>query len=142
MADTALSGLTVATTPLDGTEGLYVVQGGNSRQANVSDVWITPINAQVGTTYTFALTDGGHLVTLTNGSAITATIPANADVAFQVGTTINVAQLGAGTVTIQGDTGVTVNGSSGGSENLDGQYAGGSLIKLATNTWLIVGKLA
>src|SRR5690606_21862268 len=101
-----------------------------------------PVNAQTGTTYTLVLTDAGKLLTFSNGSAITVTIPANSSVDFDAGTVIAAAQLGAGTVTITGDTGVTVNGTSGGSVELSGQYATASLTQLSDDTWLVSGGLA
>jgi hypothetical protein len=96
------------------------------------------INAQTGTTYQFVLADGSMsggfpLVTLDNASAITATVPANATVAFPVGTQIDVSQLGAGTVTITPAGGVTVNTSSG--SLVMAQYSGATLVKVATDTW-------
>jgi hypothetical protein len=101
----------------------------------------TDLNAQTGTTYTLVLTDAGHLVTLTNASPVTLTVPPNASVEFATGTTIAVAQLGAGTVTIEGDTGVTINGVSTGSADISAQYGAAALTKLGTNTWLLTGSV-
>lgn len=100
------------------------------------------INAQTDATYTLVLADADKLVTLSNGSAITLTVPTNASVAFPTGTAIALAQLGAGLVTVKGASGVTTNGVTPGSEALAGQYATASLTKLATNTWLLSGGLA
>lgn len=100
-----------------------------------------PRNAQTGTTYTLVLSDDGKLVTLDNASAITLTVPANASVAFPVNTEIDIAQLGAGQVTIAASGGVTIQSFSS-LLNLSGQYAGATLKKLATDTWLLVGNLA
>lgn len=116
-------------------------------QGTLADTAMQPgdpvsINAQTGTSYTLVLGDAGTLVTSDNGSAVSFTIPTNGTVAFDVGTVIAVAQLGAGTLTIQGDTGVTVNGVSAGSEALSAQYATASLVKVATDTWLVAGGLA
>lgn len=44
------------------------------------------INAQTGTTYQFVLSDANNCVTMNNASAQTVTLPANATVAFPVGT--------------------------------------------------------
>ena len=100
-----------------------------------------PINAQTGTTYTLVLTDGqAKVVTMTNGSANTLTIPLAASVAFPVGTYITVAQGGTGQTTIAGAGGVTVN-AYGGALKLIGQYAACSLLKTATDTWLVIGAL-
>ena len=96
-------------------------------------------NAQTGTTYTLVLTDAGKMVTLTNASAITLTIPTNASVAFPVNTRIDLIQYGAGQVTVAG-AGVTIN-SSGAKLKLTGQYSGASLWKKATDTWVLIGDL-
>jgi hypothetical protein len=97
-------------------------------------------NAQTGTTYTLVLSDAGKMVTLTNASAITLTIPTNASVAFPVNTRIDLLQYGAGQVTI-GGAGVTIN-SSGSKLKLTGQYSGASLWKKATDTWVLIGDIA
>ena len=98
------------------------------------------INAQTGTTYTLVLGDAGSLVTLTNAGAITLTVPTNASVAFPVGTRVLLAQLGVGQVTVAGGGGVTVNADPG--LKIAAQYGGAELIKLATDTWLLVGRLS
>lgn len=103
---------------------------------------VLAINAQTGTTYTLVAADAGKLVTLTNGSAITLTVPTNASVAFPVGTVIALAQLGAGLVSIAGASGVTINGTTPGADDLTGQWATASLTKLATDTWLLSGGIA
>jgi hypothetical protein len=93
-------------------------------------------NAQTGTTYTLALADNLKTVSLSNASAVAVTIPTNASIAFTADETrIDLVNLGAGEVTVSGDTGVTVNGVSAGSFTL-AQYAGASLLKIDTNTWL------
>ena len=98
------------------------------------------INAQTGTTYTLVLTDSSKLVTLSNAAAIALTVPTNASVAFPVGTSVDLAQVGAGQVTFAGDTGVTVNATPG--LKLRAQYSGATLVKTATDTWLLVGDLS
>lgn len=100
-------------------------------------------NAQTGTTYTLALTDLGALVELNNANPITLTVPAEATVAFSVGDRIDILQTGAGQVTIAGATSpttVTVNGYDGGLK-LNGQWAAATLIKRATNTWVVIGNI-
>lgn len=102
------------------------------------------INAQSGTTYTTVLADNGKLVTQTNGSAITTTIAANGSVAYPVGAQINIAQLGAGQVTIQGDTGVTVvsTGATAATPKLRAQYSTATAIQTSTDNWLVVGDIS
>jgi hypothetical protein len=97
-------------------------------------------NAQTGTTYTLALSDAGKMVTLTNASAITLTIPTNGSVGFPVNTRIDLLQYGAGQVTIAG-AGVTIY-SSGSKLKLTGQYSGASLWKKATDTWVLIGDIS
>jgi uncharacterized membrane protein len=99
------------------------------------------INAQTGTAYTLALADAGAVVTMSNASANLLTIPANATVAFPVGTPIEVRQIAAGVTTIDGDTGVTVNGVSGGAGNIAARWQGVSLLKTATDTWIASGAI-
>jgi molybdopterin-binding protein len=98
------------------------------------------INTQTGTTYTTVLTDQSKLVTLNNGSAITLTIPANSSVAYPIGTKIDLAQLGAGQVTVAGAGGVTVNATP--TLKLRDRYSAATCIKIATDSWLLVGDLA
>ena len=121
-----------------GTERARVTSDGLEVTGNV--VSQVSINAQTGTTYTTVLADQSKLVTLTNASAITLTIPANSSVAYPVGTKIDFAQLGAGQVTFAGAGGVTVNSTP--TLKLRDQYSGASCIKTATDTWLLVGDLA
>jgi hypothetical protein len=98
------------------------------------------INAQTGTSYTLALSDGDKLVTLDNSSAITLTVPPNSSVAFPVGDCVDIAALGTGAVTVVGGSGVTVNGTPG--LKLRARYSGATLRKLGTDTWIIFGDLS
>lgn len=108
--------------------------------AQVYDTVTTvPENAQTGTTYTLVLTDAGKMVTLSNAAAITLTIPTNASVAFPTNTRIDLAQFGAGQVTV-GGAGVTIR-SSGSKLKLAGQYSGATLWKKGTDEWLLVGDI-
>jgi hypothetical protein len=100
------------------------------------------INAQTGTTYTTVLTDDGKLITCDNASAIALTIPLNASVAYGIGTQLNIMQLGAGQVTITPATaGVTLR-SAGSKLKTSAQYAVATCVKIATDTWVVVGNLA
>lgn len=103
------------------------------------------LNAQTGTTYTFVLTDNRNkLVTANNSSAQTYTIPLNSSVAFGIGSIINVIQIGTGQVTIQGAAGVTVAsiGATSTAPKLRARYSAGSLIKVGTDSWYVVGDLS
>jgi hypothetical protein len=102
------------------------------------------INAQTGTTYTTVLADNGKLVTQTNGSPITTTIPPNSSVAYPVGAQINVAQLGAGKVTFAQGAGVTIvsTGATASAPALRAQYSTATAIQTATDNWLVVGDIS
>jgi hypothetical protein len=102
------------------------------------------INAQTGTTYTTVLADNGKLITQTNASAITTTIPPNSSVAYPVGAQINVAQLGAGKVTFAQGAGVTIvsTGATASAPALRAQYSTATAVQTATDTWLIMGDIS
>jgi hypothetical protein len=96
------------------------------------------LNSQAGTTYTLALSDADNTqVETTSSSAVTITVPPNADVAFPTGSQINIAQIGAGQITIVGGAGVTVNATPG--LKFRAQYSTAVLIKRSTNGWLLAG---
>lgn len=97
------------------------------------------LNAQTGTTYTPVLTDATKLVTLSNAGAITLTVPTNASVAYPTGSQINIQQIGAGQVTIVGDTGVTISATG---TKLRVQWSGATLVKTDTNVWTMFGDIA
>jgi hypothetical protein len=98
------------------------------------------LNAQTGTTYTLVLADAHKLVTQSNASGITTTVPPNADVAFEIGDQVNLLQLGAGQVTVVAGSGVTLR-SEGTKVKLRGQYATATLVKIGTNEWVLLGNL-
>lgn len=115
-----------------------------SLRANSAWVNLIPqitINAQTGTTYTLVLSDQHGLVTLNNASAITCTVPPNSSVAFPIGIVLELAQLGAGQVTVSPGSGVTIN-SSGSKTKTAAQYAVAKLTKTATDTWLLSGDIS
>ncbi len=98
------------------------------------------LNDQTGTTYAPVLTDAGKLVTLSNASAITVTIPANASVAFPVGTIIAFLQKGAGQVTFA-ITSDTLN-NPGLTNKTRTQWSRVTLEKISSTVWVISGDLA
>jgi hypothetical protein len=102
------------------------------------------INAQTGTTYTTVLADNGKLVTQTNGSPITTTIPPNSSVAYPIGAQLNVAQLGAGKVTFAQGAGVTIvsTGATASAPALRAQYSTATAVQTATDTWLVMGDIS
>jgi hypothetical protein len=104
------------------------------------------LNAQTGTTYTFVLTDNGRLVTASNASAQTYSIPTNASVAYPIGTQINIIQIGAGQVTINavtsGTTTISSTGATATAPKLRAQFSSATCIKANTDLWYVVGDIA
>jgi len=94
------------------------------------------INAQTGTTYTAISSDVNKLVTLSNASAITVTIPNGV---FTVGQQINFLQLGVGQVTFQGDGTSTIVSNPG--VKTRAQYSIATIVCIATNTFLLTGDI-
>lgn len=102
------------------------------------------INTQTGTTYTTVIDDNGKLVTLSNASAIAVTIPLNASVAYPVGAQLNLAQTGAGQVTVAGDSGVTVvsTGATAATPKTRAQYSTLTCVQTSTDNWLVMGDIS
>ena len=100
---------------------------------------LTPRSSQGGSAYTLALGDAGSIVERNSAAANTTTIPANSAVAFPLGTTIVIAQEGAGESSVVAASGVTLNGVSAGSAAFDARYAEVSIRKRGTNDWRMVG---
>jgi hypothetical protein len=98
-------------------------------------------NAQTGTTYTLVAADLGKLVTLSNASGITLTIPPSV---FTTGNIINIQQIGAGQVTMAQGAGVTITSTGGtaSAPKLRAQYSAASIICTGSNTFTVVGDLA
>lgn len=118
-----------------------------TRALTLSGSLFLTIDAKTGTTYTFALGDANNeLITASNASAQTYSIPTNASVAFPIGTQINIIQIGAGQVTINavtsGTTTVLSTGAVPAAPKLRVQYSAATLIKVATDTWYVVGDIS
>ena len=97
-------------------------------------------NAQSGTTYTLVATDKAKLVTTSNASAITVTIP---DDVFAAGNIINVQSIGAGLTTISGAAvTITSTGATSSAPVLRAQFSACSIICTASNVFTIVGDLS
>lgn len=99
------------------------------------------VNAQTGTAYTLALADAGNCVEMNNAAANALTIPPNSTVAFGVGTTILIRQMGAGQTTLVAGSGVTVRNPHG-TLKIRAQYGSVALHKRGTDEWCVEGNLA
>lgn len=100
------------------------------------------VNAQTGTAYTLAPSDGAGnvVVDCSNAGPITLTVPTNASVPFPIGAVIHVRQGGAGKLTIAAAGGVTIHSRSN-YLALSAQYGFATLEKTGTNVWALYGDL-
>ena len=103
---------------------------------------IVAIRTLTATTHTLELTDLGSILETTGASSVTVTVPPEATTPFEVGTLINITQIGAGVATITAAPGVSLNGVTGGSVALDGQWSGVALTKRGADAWTVQGALA
>ena len=128
----------------DSTNDKIVVGDGSSTKEFASST--LAFNAQTGTTYTFVLADKDKMVTASNASAQTYSIPTNASVAYPIGTQINIIQIGAGQVTINavtsGTTTISSTGATATAPKLRAQYSSATLIKANTDLWYVVGDIS
>lgn len=98
------------------------------------------INTQTGTSYTVVLGDANGYIRMNSSSANTLTIPTNASVAYPVGTSISVRQVGTGATTIVASGGVTIN-NVGSSLQLRKQQSTVQLLKVGTDEWDLFGDI-
>ena len=97
-------------------------------------------NAQTGTTYTLVATDKTKLVTTSNASPVTVTIPADI---FVAGNQINIQSIGVGLTTISGGSvTITSTGASSSAPVLRARYSAATIICTASNVFTVVGDLA
>jgi len=93
-----------------------------------------PTNVQTGTTYTAVLADANKLTSLSNASAVTVTIPPQSSVTWVANTVLRYTNLGAGTVTFVGGSGVTVTNVAA----TLAQYASADLIRTGSDAWTVL----
>jgi hypothetical protein len=98
-------------------------------------------NAQTGTTYTLVVGDLNKLVTCSNASGITVTVPPSV---FSAGNQIHLQQIGAGQVTFAQGSGVTITstGATASAPKLRARYSACTVVCTASNTFTIIGDLA
>jgi hypothetical protein len=133
--DLEVAALTATTvTP---SSGVVFSDGTQTKAAAPSLVTITSKTAD----YTLsALTERDSMIEMNSGSATTLTVPPNSSVAYPVGTSIDVLRVGAGAVTVAAGAGVTLNYTPG--NKLRAQWSSATLVKRATDTWVLLGDLS
>ena len=104
------------------------------------------VNAVTSAAYTSVASDAAAIVTMNNASANTFSIPTNASVPYAVGSTITLIQIGAGQTTINavssGTTTIASTGATPTAPVLRAQYSSATCIKVATDTWYVVGDIS
>jgi hypothetical protein len=98
-------------------------------------------NAQTGTTYTFVSGDANKLVTTSNASAVTVTIPPSV---FSAGQQFDVQSIGVGLTTFAAGTGVTITstGATAAAPVLRARYSACTVICTASNVFTVIGDLS
>lgn len=117
--------------------GVIFTDGEQAKQGVPS---ITTISQKTASYTLSDLAERDTIVEISSQSATTLTIPADLDVNYPVGTTLDIIQTGSGQVTIAGANGVTVNATPG--LKLRTQWSSATLLKRAANTWLAFGDLS
>jgi len=125
-----------------GNAGEYLKTDGTtaSWEPAIATLNIT-FNAQTGTTYTLVAGDLNKLVTLSNASAITLTVPNGI---FTTGQQINIQQIGVGQVTIASDgtSVLTSTGATPTAPKLRAQYSAATIICTSSNNFTVIGDLS
>ena len=102
------------------------------------------VNPQTGTSYTTVLADNGKLVTLSNTSPITVTIPPFGSVAYPVGAQLNFVGINTGAVTFAQGSGVTIvsTGATASAPALRARYSSATAVCISQDNWLIAGDIS
>jgi uncharacterized protein (AIM24 family) len=97
------------------------------------------INTQTAS-YALALADSGKLIQMNVASGNNLTVPLDSSVAFPIGTKIDVIQWNTGQTTVVGAGGVTLVATPG--AKLRARYSSATIVKMETNTWIVLGDLS
>ncbi len=130
-----LKGGSTITAAAEGTD--YVGISANDSGKALPERISSPIRMVTAST-TLTLADAGRCILVNSTSARTVTIPLNANVAYPVGTEIEIMQQGTGAVTIAATSGVTIVCSAT-ERTIKAQYDSVFIKQIATNTWQLSG---
>ena len=109
--------------------------------ASIAEIYqprISPVTTKTAS-HVLELADSGYWIRMNVAVANDLTVPANATVAFPIGTVIHIEQSGAGQTTIVEDTGVVVNTPE--TLKMSKQFATAALKKVDTDEWTLAGYL-
>jgi hypothetical protein len=142
---TALGGVDTSMVDLKGgTTGQVLSKASNTDMDftwTEQDDTTLSFNAQTGTTYTLVAADLGKLVTTSNASAVTVTVPPSV---FSAGNQIHVQSIGVGLTSFAAGAGVTITstGATAAAPVLRARYSACTIICTASNTFTILGDLS
>jgi hypothetical protein len=142
---TALGGVDTSMVDLKGgTTGQVLSKASNTDMDftwTEQDDTTLSFNAQTGTTYTLVGSDVGKLVTTSNASAVTVTIPPSV---FAAGNQIHVQSIGVGLTSFAAGAGVTITstGATAAAPVLRARYSACTIICTASNTFTVLGDLS
>jgi hypothetical protein len=142
---TALGGVDTSMVDLKGgTTGQVLSKASNTDMDftwTEQDDTTLSFNAQTGTTYTLVAADLGKLVTTSNASAVTVTVPPSV---FSAGNQIHVQSIGVGLTSFAAGAGVTITstGATAAAPILRARYSACTIICTASNTFTILGDLS
>lgn len=133
--------VTISDTGVTAISSGVIVNADISSSAAIELTKLADISTSAQTaSYTLVLADKAKIVEMSVGSANNLTVPPNSSVAFPVGSQINILQTGTGQTTVVAGVGVTVNATPG--LKLRAQWSYATLIKRATDTWVLVGDIS
>jgi hypothetical protein len=114
--------------------------------AQMNSIANLTVRAVTTTSDTFVLADADNkLITYSNTGTTTVTIPPESSVAMTTGSVINLIKIGsAGTVSIVQGAGVTIASSAAisTSPTITQTFGAASCVKVDTNSWYVIGRLA
>jgi len=127
----------------DGSNGDRLTTDGSgtlSWSAVTSGASYSTVRTQSGTSYTLVLGDAGDYIQTTSSTAVTITVPPQADVTWAADTEIYFEQNDTGQLTIAAGSGVTINSS----ETLKSfaRYSVIALKRVASDVWTLTGERA
>jgi len=143
-APTTLAANVTYTLPTaDGTSGQVLSTNGSgvlswATDASGGGASYSAVRTQSGTTYTLVLGDAGDYIQTTSTTAVTITVPPQADVTWAADTEIYFEQNNTGQITIAAGSGVTINSSE--TLKTAARYAVVALKRVASDTWTLTGE--
>jgi hypothetical protein len=134
--DSDLTAIAALTTTATGRSLLAIADAAAGRTILDAAPATPTVNAQTGTTYTLQASDNGKIVTLSNASGITVTVPSGLGAGFHC----QCIQIGAGQVTFSPSS-TTVNNRQSHTK-IAGQYGVVGLSAYASNVFALAGDTA